>query len=111
MSIIAECDIWILLDTVCYLSQLGSAGARDLILCKTLLKIYFTPFLYCMMFSVLNKRERAKPFVRDNTDTGADLQSSLHASPDADSYNRLRGMVKNTERENINSNLGLLLAK
>lgn len=52
-----------------------------------------------MMFSVLNKRERAKPFVRDSTDPGADLQSSLDASTDADSYNRLRGMIKHTERE------------
>lgn len=51
------------------------------------------------MFSVLNKRERAKPFVRDSTDPGADLQSSLDASTDADSYNRLRGMIKHTERE------------
>lgn len=51
------------------------------------------------MFSVLNKRERAKPFVRDSTDPGTDLQSSLDAGTHTDSYKRLRGMIKHTERE------------
>lgn len=54
-----------------------------------------------MMFSVLNKRERAKPFVKDSTDPGADLQSNLDAGTDADSYNRLRGMIKKHRKRKI----------
>lgn len=64
-----------------------------------------------MIFSVLNKRERAKPFVRDSTDPGADLQSSLDASTDADSYNRLRGMIKHTEREKYKFKSRLILGQ
>lgn len=107
-------------NDVCDLGQLGSVRVRDLMPCKSLLKIVKSPFLPHGMISLLFNEDRSKSFLRTATpltdiqtdrQTQGETEDGLHSGTDLNSCSRQAEDRKPGEHEVENLNLDSLLLK